>query len=699
MNELAPLGTKQYPVFNFLQHELHVFPGRYNAMLRYLLSSVIVIAISMALNVPMLSYSILVVFFGTQQNIVLTRLIFTFLLIAQSVAVGFAILILKFTIDYPMIRLLFTAITLILLLYFMRSSAKVGPLLFIVAITVTYAQSFVDQTPNGESLLRKLLWMWAAGGYALVVTFIVNTLILPVEPVKQLKQEIERILVMVGYMLDVTASGKPVKTLKLEEIQSSVLTLHKFMKFSIMRDTRYRDSEDYYLAQITTVELLYTASRDLHDMSNESLSLAVISHCRMLSKECQTFLQSILKDEKYHLNMQDLEQVLELPNCLREMYSALINLSLLMIHNEDKLDKVEPINALRQPTISYNHLKFSLKITLSVAFCYVFYTSVQWSGIHTSMLTCIIVALPGIGAAIQKSLLRIVGCLVGSAIALFATVFIIPQLDSITGLLILVTPVLALSGWVAAGSERSSYAGIQIAFAFSLAMFTDFAPSPQLPEIRDRVIGILLGIIVSTLLQTLLWAESEGKTLRKSLSDLFAYFSKKMNPLTLNKNAQGVGWIKLDSRQKLLGQVALEPSWYGNNNELLMLYYQIVLNKLRELYVMLGRLDSNRALATGKNINSMLLALIDQILQELATDMAAYGEGLQNEPVISVSIGRKLSPDIQMKLKEVANELLSSWEHSVLIQVEEIMKISRSIPVWDKGDETIPAKQALNIEI
>ncbi|BEO64186.1 multidrug transporter subunit MdtO [Serratia marcescens] len=693
MSELTTFRTKKKSMFNFLKHELHAFPGRYNAMLRYLISSVIVIVISLTLNVPMLSYSILVIFFGTQQNTVLTHLVFPFLVIAQSLAVGFAIFILKFTIDYPIIRLLFTAVTLMLLLYWMRSSKKMGPLLFMVAITVTYAQSFVDQTPNGESLLRNLLWMWVAGGYALVVTYIVNMLILPVEPVKQLKHEIERILTVVSYMLDVTASGKPVRILKLEEIQDSILTLHKLLKFSVMRDTRYRDSEGYYLSQITTVEQLYSASRDLHDMSTEPLSIAVISHCNKLSKECQIFLQNILKDETYHLPLQGHEQILELPSCLREMYSALLNLSLLKVHNENKLAPLESITPVRcLPTISYDYIKFSLKTTLSVAFCYVFYTSVQWSGIHTSMLTCIIVALPSIGAVIQKSLLRFSGCLVGSVIALLVTVFIMPQLDSITSLLILVTPVIALSGWVAAGSERSSYAGIQIAFAFSLAMFTDFSPSPQLPEIRDRIIGIILGIVVSTLAQILLWPERESKNLLKSLAGLFSYFSEKMSLRALNQNAHNVGWIKLDSAQKLLAQVELEPSWHSDDNGLLILRCQIVLNKLRELQITLSRLENEYASAVDNNLKSRSFFLIEQILQELASGMAAYGEGLLNEPVISVSIGGKLNPEIQVQWNEFANNSLASWEHSLLIQVEEIMSICFSIPVWNKDGETISAK-------
>jgi multidrug resistance protein MdtO len=697
MSEFAVSGTQQSNLLNFLRQELHAFPGRYNSMLRYLISSVIVIVISMALNVPQLSYSLLVVFFATQQNIVLTRIIFPLFMLVNMMAVGCAILILKFTIEYPMLRLLSSAAALILFLYLMRSSQKLGPLFFSVAITVTYAQSFVDLSSNGEMLLRNLMWAWVAGEYASVVAHIVNTLILPVEPVKQLKQEIERVLTMVSHMLQVTASGKPVATLNLDDIQNSVLTLHKYLKFSVMRNANYRENKEHYLAIIATVEGLYSATRNLHTLTPSQLSPEVVSYCHLLSKECQAFQQSIQKDETYHLSQQkqELEKVITLPDCLREMYSALISISLSKDQEGCEPAVVEPpvsSNKSIKKGLSYKYIKYGVKTLLSVAICYVFYTSVQWPGIHTSMLTCIIVALPGLGASIHKSLLRIGGCLVGSALALFATVFILPRIDSITGLLLMVTPVLALGSWVAAGSERSSYAGIQIVFAFSLAMFTDFAPSPELPEIRDRLIGILLGIIVATLVHGLIWPEIEGKTLRQSLGGLFTYFAEKISTLTLDKNAQFIGWSKLYSTQKLLAQVALEPNWRSNDNEQLTLNCQIILGKFRELHVALYHLETEYALAVDANAKSKVFTLIDSVMQELAIDMEVYGEELQHEPASSLSVGSKLSNNIQVQWKSakvVSDEPWESWEKSLLLHTEEVVTICRSIPTWSPNGEII----------
>ena len=113
---------------------------------------------------------------------------------------------------------------------------------------------------------------------------------------------------------------------------------------------------------------------------------------------------------------------------------------------------------------------------------YVFYVAIDWPGIHTIMLTCLIVAQPSLGATSMRSILRIVGALIGSGLALFMVVFIIPHLDDIVGLLLMTMPVLALGAWISAGSERSSYAGTQIMFTFSLALLEDFGPVTILPR-------------------------------------------------------------------------------------------------------------------------------------------------------------------------------------------------------------------------
>nr|VXZ92437.1 multidrug efflux system protein MdtO [Klebsiella pneumoniae] len=71
-----------------------------------------------------------------------------------------------------------------------------------------------------------------------------------------------------------------------------------------------------------------------------------------------------------------------------------------------------PTGAGRRRNPAYLH--FALKTLLATLICYVFYTAADWQGLHTIMLSCVIVAQPGLGATMQKTWLRIGGALLAS---------------------------------------------------------------------------------------------------------------------------------------------------------------------------------------------------------------------------------------------------------------------------------------------
>lgn len=142
---------------------------------------------------------------------------------------------------------------------------------------------------------------------------------------------------------------------------------------------------------------------------------------------------------------------------------------------------------------------FLLKTLLSAAVCYLFYTATDWSGIHTIMLSCLIVAQPGSGNTQRKIILRLVGAAVGSVFALVTIVYLTPRIDTLFGLLCIVLPVIALSSWISAGPENVSYAGVQIMFTFALATLETFGPVTGLTEVRDRIVGIILGLSLQVL--------------------------------------------------------------------------------------------------------------------------------------------------------------------------------------------------------
>src|SRR5437762_3655581 len=165
------------------------------------------------------------------------------------------------------------------------------------------------------------------------------------------------------------------------------------------------------------------------------------------------------------------------------------------------------------------HVHFALKVTFAAMFCYIFYMAIDWSGIHTALITCTFIALESTGATLHKGVLRIGGCILGGALALFTIVFLMSHMDTIASLIVVVACASAIAGWVATGSELISYSGLQIAFAFFYSVFQGYAPDTDLDNVRDRVVGILFGLIVTGLVFRYIWPEHTIDRLRGALRE------------------------------------------------------------------------------------------------------------------------------------------------------------------------------------
>ncbi len=81
----------------------------------------------------------------------------------------------------------------------------------------------------------------------------------------------------------------------------------------------------------------------------------------------------------------------------------------------------------------------------------------------------------------------------------------LPHLDSITGFTVLFAIVTAIAAWIATATPRLSYLGVQLAFAFYLINLQEFAAQFALHIARDRVVGVLLGLISMWLVFDRLW--------------------------------------------------------------------------------------------------------------------------------------------------------------------------------------------------
>jgi multidrug resistance protein MdtO len=619
-------------LWRFLAAELAPFPGRANALLRNVVACTLVIILSMSLEVPLLALSLIMVFFVSQTNVVLTRMAGILFIVSATLAIGIAILLLKFTYGYPLLRILCASAVFLVSMFGMRAT-RLGPLFFVVAIVTIYVQSLVDLVAQPELLLRGCLWVWMAVVYPTLVTLLVNTLLLPQEPQQLLREAMQRQLAQVEACLAALEDGRAqVLVISPTDVQHGVLSLHKLLKFACMRDAGYRAHEVQHLALITCVSRLYAAVASLNTSVSDVEALAA------LRQDCAALVKAIEAGTlSPPLHSEALMRPL-MPAALEEMREALRTLAAgESVIPATKVPVKEPLlasDAFSNP----NYLFFAFKSWLAALFCYVFYNAVDWPGIHTVMLTCVIVALPSLGASTQKGLLRIGGCLVGSALALLCMVLVIPNIETLVGLLVMSLPVIGLGAWVAAGSERISYAGMQIMFCFALALLEQFGPSTDLTEIRDRLVGIILGVLVSTLVHGLLWPESEGDSLRRRLSATLHSIAGLLRAPASGASTDHLhelslrSWSQLAECEVMLARVALEPGWQQGEHEELTLFTQTLLGKAREILLSAGQLQRNRS-ALDIELPTPLRAWLDEHQEQLGAWLVSYAARLQEQAV------------------------------------------------------------------
>lgn len=532
----------------FLTRELRDAPGRANYTLRLTLSCAVLIVLFMTLHIPFLAVALIVVFYVSQPNVLMIKLVSVVFVVTVSVALGGVLLIIKWTYDYPLIRLVASVILFFCAIYLMRVLGKLGLAFFVVALAVIYAQTFPSMTSQSEILVRLLLWLWVAINTAILVTLLVNACFQQAFPGYQFKARLVVMLRQTARRLSQPDDGTPPPTVT--EIAGQFNQLRSLYQQAARATPEIAASPQAWQSLMAAalscshLTALLQPGDDHPDARRQIASqLNALADNLPAAAEVQPLI--VPRDGANSAILQEIAEVLA-----RLARGETIPLP------QGEVEKAPLLlpDAWSNPA----YLHFALKTLLATLLCYVFYTAADWQGIHTIMLSCVIVAQPGLGATMQKTWLRIGGALLATLIALLLIVFVQPWTDSLSGLLAMTLPVFALAAWIAAGSERIAYAGIQIGFTFALAFLSWFGPLSNLTELRDRVIGILLGVLVSSIVHLYLWPDSEAPQLKARLAQLYRQLAQTL--AARDDEVQQVPlFAALTESETLINRVAAEP--------------------------------------------------------------------------------------------------------------------------------------------
>jgi uncharacterized membrane protein YccC len=170
-------------------------------------------------------------------------------------------------------------------------------------------------------------------------------------------------------------------------------------------------------------------------------------------------------------------------------------------------------------------VRFSLKVGLCIVVGYFIGILTQRSDLSTILTTVLITALPTYGAALRKMILRIVGAILGGAIALLAIIIVSPNFSTLPAYLLALFIVFYVSAYSSLSSGRVAYAGKQIGTTYAL-VFAGLSPSLDIYGPLWRIWGILLGTVIVAVVAFIMWPEYAGDSLlprlRKVIADTLA---------------------------------------------------------------------------------------------------------------------------------------------------------------------------------
>ncbi|WP_263359060.1 FUSC family protein [Acidicapsa ligni] len=488
-------------------------PGRLAFAARLALICTLVAIFAETYTTPEIALTVYLVFFLNKPDRMSSMALTIAITVLITLLVGLLLLLAEPVWASSAVRVLTMASISFAMLFF-ASASKLKPLASTIALVLAYALDVLGSVPVGELGTRGLLYAWLFVGIPALISVVVNLLIAP-SPRSIAQKEIAERLRFAAKLLiesDDVAISRPARYAPIEDAETQAhLKLAGLEKTSSDEDiAALKGASDCVVIVLSAVQLMLDEPQA---MPPENLKRAI--EFRLL-EVASIFAAGGYAAKVDPVNIDD--------DCTGLAVSAVdfLNTGLTQfgeLRPTKSLEKPKEHAGFFLPDAFTNpaHTKFAFKITAAAMLCYLLYSILSWPGIHTALITCFIVSLGTAAESVEKLTLRILGCLVGAGLGLLVMIKVIPLVTNIGSLAVIVFVGAFLGAWIAAGDKHISYAGFQIAFAYFLCVIQGPSPSFNMVVARDRVIGILLGNIVSYFMATRIWPVSVGPRIDNAL--------------------------------------------------------------------------------------------------------------------------------------------------------------------------------------
>src|SRR5271170_3475903 len=521
-----------------LRRELRPTPGRLGDSMRIVVVVLAVVAISETFRIPEIALSAYIVLFLSGREAAST--------VRTALAAGIAVVLAIFTtiavfmlsLSEPALRIPLTAVTTFGAMFLSRTS-PLGPVFFVAGFIVAYGLTLGDEViglalqpatagnaphfelpeiafvPAEEALVRFLLWLSLAVALPVVLLITAN-LLTGRDPALLLRHALaERLATSARFCAGERGAERQLEAQAFEGTPE----LHKLYNLAGMlaRGQRRLAWGASLIDHIGRLGLLLLAWLRVEGDNRQPLVPAA-GACRRAEQALQDGEAPSIEPVAITATGAARPLAEAITRTLQAIYHPLAAKPGSASPEESEAAEGRRRLLAADAFTNPEYARFALKVTLAVMTCYFVMSMTDWPGIHTCVITAFFVALGTVGDTLHKATLRFVGCLIGAALGLGAIVLLMPLMTDLGDLLLLLAPVTLLAAWIASGSERIAYAGLQVSLAFYLVVLQGYGPTIDMYTARDRTIGILFGNIVILVIFTTIWPVSVANVVRTSLA-------------------------------------------------------------------------------------------------------------------------------------------------------------------------------------